>query len=254
MDPNHTPATPHDFTPAEIQAATVLARAMAARFPPTYYTQDFQPHFWVVAAIAEAIRQVGRHNRFAQGAQELAALDQTIEAQIMAFTMPEPMTAASLMSWHEVLTNTVEMIEHRTTVLNETAEISLTPPPPELVHRFCRLRTFADAVLDAMTQAGYSGGPISDALFVHLLEAVNPEKIIREVQEKQARDEVPKEAMDMAEQIQRELSETLGAEVRVHAVVMGGGQTGYTGGVVTDLIPPVGSKDEKEGSGNGSVH
>lgn len=254
MDPNHTPSTPHDFTPAEIETATVLARAMAARFPPTYYVQDFQPHFWVIAAIAETIREVGRHTRFADGVERLETLDQSIEAQIMAFTMPDPVTPAGIKSWHEVLTNTLKLISKRTALLQETAAESLTPPPSELVHKFCNLRGFAEGVLDALAQAGYTGGPISDGMFVHLVEAVNPEKIVREIQAKRVHDEVPAEALDMAQHIQSELSEALGTEVRVHAVAMGGGNTGYTGGVVTDVVPPVGGKNEKEGNGDGSIH
>lgn len=254
MDPNHTPSTPHDFTPSEIETATVLARAMAARFQPTYYAQDFQPHFWVVAAIAEAIREVGRHTRFADGVERLETLDQSIEAQIMAFNMPDPITPAGIKSWHEVLTNTLKMIARRTALLKETAAESLAEPPSDVVHRFCNLRAFAEGVLDAMAQAGYTGGHISDGMFVHLVAAVDPEKVIREVKAKRVHDEVPAEAMDMAQQIQRELSEALGTEVRVHAIPMGGGNTGYTGGVVTDVVPPVGSKGEKEGDGNGSIH
>lgn len=253
MDPNHTPATPHDFTPAEIQAATVLARAMAARFPPTYYTQDFQPHFWVIAAIAETIREVGRHTRFADGVERLDTLDQSIEAQIMAFNLPNPPTAAALMSWHAVLSSTVDLIQQRTAMLRDIAAVSLEPPPAHVVHKFCRLRDFAEGVIDAMAQAGYAGGPISDGLFAHLLWAVNPERIVRGIQAEHDRNEVPEEVKAIAETVQRELSEVLGTEVHVHAINMGAGNTAFSG-VIPDVVPPVGGKDEKEGSGNGSVH
>lgn len=244
MDQNHTPNAPHNFTEEELRIASHMALAAAHRYPPTYFTEDFQPHFWVVAAVAQAVREIERIHAFTSAVGELESLDHRIKNTIHAAQLPDTPTANSFASWYGVMRDVRGMLTKRDELIAIARKSAETAPPAGLVHLFCGVRDMLDRMFAATGALGYSGGDLTQEQFETMTAHMDFASVFRRDPQTSS---VPEDLRAKAAAMQAQLSEKLGpgVTVRVAAVQLD------TGDIVE--LDDIADEKGKEG-GNGSIH